>query len=228
MSDQSRRSRPLGASAAPRAASPAIAVVIALLAAVVGFFILKKLDNNDGNINVSAGTEESAAPTGEETQGTGDVPAEGDPGALPVETTPPTIAVVAGSYQVVVANGSGVNKAAGSMSAILGNTGMKMGAPTNILETLPKLEITEILFEPGFEAQGAFTAKYMGCGFVAKAMPTPKPVDEAAMVGSQVLIVLGKDLATTPLKPCTDAAAAGAAAAPTVDPAAVTSTTAAA
>jgi LytR cell envelope-related transcriptional attenuator len=217
MSDQSRRSRPLGAAAAPKAASPAIAVVIALLAAVLGFFILKKLDGNDS----ASGTKPPAVTTG-----TGVTTADGEPqdsgasGVTPAPVTlPPPPPPTPGSYTVIVANGSGTPGSAKAMSTLLGVQGTKMGGATNILDTLPKFETSKVYFVAGNDAQGAAVAKLLGCAFVAEPMPATPPVDPTALVDVQVLIVQGKDLATSVLSPCADGATP-APAAPAVDPAA--------
>jgi LytR cell envelope-related transcriptional attenuator len=217
MSDQSRRSRPLGAAAAPKAASPAIAVVIALLAAVLGFFILKKLDGNDS----ASGTKPPSVSTG-----TGVTTADGEPqdsgatGATVAPITlPPPPPPTPGTYTVVVANGSGTPKSAASMTTFLSVQSLKMGTATNILETLPKFETTKVYFVAGNDAQGAAVAKLLGCAFAAEPMPATPPVDPTALVDVQVLIVQGKDLATAVPSACVDGATA-APVTPVVDPAA--------
>jgi hypothetical protein len=223
MSDQSRRSRPLGAAAAPKAASPAIAVVIALLAAVLGFFILKKLDGNDSasgkTPTVEAGTDNTTA-DGEPQ----DSIADGGVVSLPSVVVEPVIPVpLPGTYTVVVANGSGKAGAAKSMTTLLQiQAGMTMGAATNVTDSANPLAVTKVYFTPGNDAQGKAIAKVLGCTFTAEAMPATPPVDPANIVDAQVLIVQGLDLATAPaLSPCPDAGAPAAApVAPAVDPAA--------
>jgi hypothetical protein len=226
MSDQSRRSRPLGAPPAPRAATPAIAVVVALVAAVLGFFILRQLNNDDGGGSTATPVVEGSD-SGSEDQSDASDGSVVAAATLPPTTVPPP--VTPGSFKAVVANGSGVGGAAKSLTNQLTTVfAMQMAEPTNILETLPKLDVSEVYFAPGKDAQGAYTANLLGCAFIPKPLPAAAVVDASLLVGVDVLIVQGKDLTTNVLAPCNPAAtpapatpapAASAAPAETVAPA---------
>jgi hypothetical protein len=180
MSDAPRRVGRPGSTPPPRAASPAIAVVVTLIAAVLGFFILRSLDD-DNDSGASPDTDEVTTTLGFETTT-----------LVPVTTT-----IDKSSFQLLVANASGVRGSAATMTTDLQSLGYRTLEPTNVVPGYGPKEVTEVFYLAGFETQAADVAGVLG----AQALPMPgtKPVSDTDFVGATVLVVLGTDLAGQPL-----------------------------
>jgi hypothetical protein len=95
--------------------------------------------------------------------------------------------------QVMVANGSGVSGSAARVTSLLQDKGYNVLPPTNAKQT--GLETTTVYYQPGYEAQAGQVAQSLGATTTA-AMPSPPPV--ADLGEADVLVVVGKDLASTP------------------------------
>jgi hypothetical protein len=176
--DAPRRPGRPGSAPPPRAASPAIAVVVTLVAAVLGFFILKSLDSNG-----SSSSNPSTKPTDATTT------------TLATDTTPSPVptTVDKSSFQLLVANASGVKGSAATMSSQLQTLGYRVIPPSNTVPGYAPKDVTEVFFLPGFELQGADVAANLGVQ--ALPMPATKPVADTDFTGATVLVALGKDLA---------------------------------
>ena len=180
MSDVPRRVGRPGGSPPPRAASPVIAVVITLIAAVIGFFILNSLDDDDGDSGATPDVEETTTSLGTET--------------TVVAAT--TTTVDKSSFQLLVANASGVPGSAAAMTDELQSRGFRTLEPSNVVPGYGPKDVTEVFYLPGFEAQGQSVAGLLGVQ--ALPMPATKPVSDTDFVGATVLVVLGTDLAGQP------------------------------
>lgn len=170
----------------PRGSSPAIAVVVALVAAVVGFVILRSLGDDNGTaVSTGGGTETTDASTG-------------DSGAVDTATvtTPTTVAIDRQAWNVLVANASGVKGSAGSLTEQLGSLGFKTLKATNATDPT-KLDTTVVYYVIGADAIGADVAASIGK--TAQPMPATLPVPQTDFVGGHVLVVLGTDLAGKPI-----------------------------
>jgi LytR cell envelope-related transcriptional attenuator len=201
----SGRGAPPRRAAAPRSGASAVAIVVALVAAVLGFFILKKIDSKtpstaatgtvNGQPNNPAGT--TTVPTG--------------------TTTPPAVTVPAVStlprkpITVVVANGSGVVGAAGKYTKSLGALGYTT-LPAATATGKKALTTTQIYVKPGEDASAAQVMSDLGLhGIAATPIPTDAtkiPVLASLRQGATVVVVLGTDLASaappsTPTVPAT-------------------------
>lgn len=196
MSDQPRRPRPMGAPPAPRAASPAIAVVLAILAAAVGFLILKQFDKDakGGSASTEQPTDSSAATDSTAPTGSGaPVVAETTTTATPAPVDPAT-------FQVIVVNASGVPGSAKALSSVLSaQAGLTVGTPANILDTVAKYDATKVYYITGAENQAAFVALKLNWGITPEALPAEPFVDSAAIGTASVIIALGKDRAQSAL-----------------------------
>ena len=174
--------RPPTAHRPARSASPVRGVVLVAVAVVIGFFVLRALDDTGAgpaDVATSPGATEPAAEGGE---GGGD-PAP-DTTAAP-EARPPSEVVV------LVANASGVQGAAGAQSAELQGGGYQVAPETNAPN---QVQTTQILPVEGWEAEAAVLAAMIGAPEDAvQAMPDPPPVEDLA--GANVLVLLGPDLA---------------------------------
>lgn len=112
----------------------------------------------------------------------------------PTTTTEPL--VVEGAT-VVIANASNVNGAAGRLSDEFAALQFTMGAPTNGWGPWNQLPTTSVYVAPGGEEVGRSVAQLMGLPVTP--MPTPVWITGGpeTLRGATVLVVLGKDLAST-------------------------------
>lgn len=191
-----------GPSQQPRAAMPAVAVGVAIVAAILAFFILKQLGDNGSKKVTAAG--ESDGKTTDTTETT--APVLGADG-LPVTVAPapgvvvapvPTAPVTRDSFTVVVANASKVSGAAAAMKTALEREGYKSLPPTNVLDSVitSPISVTRIMFAPSFEGAAADVSKMLG-GIVPEPITVlPVGPDSAA---ANIIIALGTDLAKKPL-----------------------------
>ncbi|HEY2999937.1 MAG TPA: LytR C-terminal domain-containing protein [Acidimicrobiales bacterium] len=158
--------------------SPVRGVVLVAVAVVLGFFILRALDNTGADVgSVDAGQSgSSAAPT------TG-APAGSD-------TTAPA-ARPPGEVIVLVANASGVQGAAAKQTEALVAAGYQTAPAGNAPPGLD-LDATQIMATPGFEADAAKLATDLGKPDAVQPLTDPPPVD---LGGANILVILGRDLA---------------------------------
>lgn len=184
--DGPRRVSRTGGAPPPRAASPAIAVVVTLLAAVLGFFILRSLDDDDGG-GSSEDTVEEASTT-----------LAGDTSTTVATTT----TIDKSTFQLLVANASGVAQSAATMTDELSNRGYRTLEPANTVPGYGPKDVTEVFYLAGFEAQAQDVANLLGVQ--ALPMPATKPVTDTDFVGATVLVALGTDLAGQPFPGTTE------------------------
>lgn len=164
-----------------------ISIVIAVVAVVVGFLILRNITNDGSKSSNPGGTANTSAQTilpGDSTT------------TVAVVVTPTTEPLVTTGATVIVANASGVGGAAGQFSKALGQVGFTMATPTNAAPPEAKLTVSKVYYLPGGEAVAKSVARSMG-GVSALAMPTPVPVknEKAGLGAAKVLVMLGSDLA---------------------------------
>ena len=171
-----------------------ISIIIAVVAVVVGFVILKNInDDSGGGGGAGAETPDS---TGTDSSTVID----------PTSTTSTTLAQIPVTLApdltqtVVVANASGVGGAAGQMSTALTGVGFTMGTPTNATGVEARLDISKVYYLGGGEGTAASVAAQFG-GIQSVAMPTAVPVEgeTAGLGGATVLLMLGKDFGGKPL-----------------------------
>jgi hypothetical protein len=170
----------------PRRTSPARGIALIATAVAIGLFILRNgYDTSSGDDQVVAERSDETTVPGAD-GGTGTGAGAGDPTA----TTAAPQARPAGEVTVTVANTTGVAGAAGALSETLAGAGFQTGQPT---DAEPALELTQVLFVPGFQAEAQVVAETVGAppGSVA-AMPDPVPV--ADLGAAQVLVMLGNDI----------------------------------
>ncbi|HET8618575.1 MAG TPA: LytR C-terminal domain-containing protein [Acidimicrobiales bacterium] len=166
----------------PARPSPVRGVVLVAVAAVLGFFLLRAIDDSGSGIEVAdvPDTETSDTPADE-----GEEPPASDTTAAP-EPRPP------GEVTIIVANASGVQGAATDQTEALGAAGY-LYAPAGNAPEGTELANTEILPAAGFEAEAARLATELGLPPEAvKQMTDPPPVD---LAGANILVLLGSDLA---------------------------------
>lgn len=178
--DGPRRMSRAGANPPPRAASPAIAVIVTLVAAVLGFFILRSLDDDDSGSSNGSTAETTSTAVGETTTA--------------IETT--TTTIDKSTFQLLVANASGVAGSAATMTDELSSRGFRTLEPANTVPGYGPKDTTEVFYLAGFETQAQAVADLLGVE--ALPMSCTKPVSDTDFVGATVLVALGTDLAGQP------------------------------
>lgn len=182
-SEQPRRRRRQPQPANPPATQGSVArgAILVAVAVVIGVLLLR--DDDSATTQVAVGSDTAA-----EVEDTGDdAPAED----ADVTTTTTTEAPrPAAEVKVLVANGSGVDGAAGGTTDALEALGYVTGTPANA-ERVPA---TVVYFTTGFEAEAAALAAAIGAPEDAVTpMPAVAPVDDLQL--ANVLVHLGPDLA---------------------------------
>ena len=161
-----------------RGASPVRGVVLVAVAVILGFFLLRAIDDTGGGPTVG---DETAATTGDDA-GTGETPAATEP-ETPAARPP-------GEVVVLVANASGVSGAAGGQTTSIQGGGYQTLEATNAAETVATTVVHPVA---GYEAEAAALAAQIGAPPESvQPMPEPPPVDLAT---ANVLVLLGTDLA---------------------------------
>jgi hypothetical protein len=189
--------------------SGALAIVLAVVAVVAGFLILRSISGDEeqqlGIPSDGGGTPSGTLAPTETTAPTGFTAAP-QPTAAP--TTPP---IVTQGATVVVANASGIGGSAAQMSTALATVGFGMGDPTNAAGLADAL-VTSIVYydtaQAGAQAVAESVARSLGGGVTVLPLPagTP-PVDSGNLDGAGVLLMLGTDKAGKTLAELNPAAA---------------------
>ena len=202
MSQEQRRQRP---TSEPRTGNvnSVLSIVVAVLAVLLGFFILRDLRNDTG----LATPDDVATP--DEVVSTDTTVEE-----IVVQTTAAPVVLTA--FKVQVANASGVSGSAGLLTTEMQGKGYIVQPAINKSEITPKQTVTVVYYLLGSETAAAQVAQELG-GVATSPIPTPIPTETGSLGEASVLVLLGTDLAGKPLA----IIASGAGAAPAV----VTTTT---
>ena len=163
-----------------------VAIVITVVAVVLGIFILRKVNDDGGNTTANTNTTNAAVTTVDPTATT-------DAPVISVTTT--TLALVVEGTQLQVANASNQNKVAGQMTAVLATKGFTMAEAVSASE---KLEVSKVLYDasnPAAQAMAESLGAFFG-GIEVKAQGVPVPVESGNWAaGSSVVLMLGNDFA---------------------------------
>ena len=155
-----RRRRPAQPPAQPRQGSVGRGVVLVVVAVVIGLLLLA--DDDDARTQVAVGTEGA----GQSESGDG----AGDDASTASSTTTTTAALREPSeVKVLVANGSGVNGAAGSTTEELEALGYVTGTPADAEQRVPS---TVVYFTEGYQREAGALAEAIGAPATAV---TPMP-----------------------------------------------------
>jgi len=180
--EQPSRPRRSGSGASPMGST--LAIVIAIAAVVVGFLIRKNIRSDD---NPSTATTLPPATTPDSATATFPV--------TPVETQPTVFTPQTSGANVLVANSSHANGAAGQLTTALQGNQFTMGTPTNGSTKEPVTKIQYVSGDVAAQAVAQSVAALMG---VASIEPMPTPVqlaDPATLLDNTVLVLLGDDKA---------------------------------
>lgn len=191
-SDQPRRGRDTAASAGSPMGSTA-AIIIAIVAVVAGFLILRQIRDDDGG-TASVPDATTTVPL-DTTPGTTVAPGT----TLPEVTTTTQFVPVVDGATVVVANASTVNGAAGVLTTALQGKGYTTVKATN---ATVKQDATTILYDvtnTGALAVANSLAVLLG-GPIVQEVPSPAPIEGGVLPdGASVIVMLGSDKANKTL-----------------------------
>ncbi|MFM8563262.1 MAG: LytR C-terminal domain-containing protein [Acidimicrobiia bacterium] len=159
--------------------STTLSVIVAAIAVLLGFLILRDVNRDRGDAGVPDPTDETTT-----------LPIDPSGSSIPTDTTtlPRT------GFKVMVANASGVTGSAGQMSTALQAQQFIVTQPTNAAETVGKQTATKVYYVAGYESGAAAVAQVLG-GVPIEAVPTPPPVETGDLGEATVLVLLGTDLA---------------------------------
>ena len=158
--------------------STTLSVIVAAIAVLLGFLILRDVNRDRDDVSAPITTEATIVdPSGEVT-------------VAPTETTtlPRT------GFKILVANASGVTGSAGQMSTALQSEQFIVSQPVNADVTYGKQSVTVVFYVPGYEAGATAVAEILG-GIQIQPVATPAPVEGGSLGEAQVLVMLGTDLA---------------------------------
>jgi hypothetical protein len=184
----------------------ALTVVLAIVAVVAGFLILRSLSNDD---SVSTG----GPSTGGTETSVSTAPVDSTP-ITPAESTTTTTTepeLVTEGATVIVANANTVNGSAAAMTRELEAAGFTMGTPTNAAGSYGKPDQTVIYFDesvPAAQAVAESVGRTLGgvAGISPVAVPAPT---ESGELDGDVLVMLGNDKANKTLEDLQAEAAGG-------------------
>jgi len=188
----------------------AVALVITAVALVLGFLILRKMNDEPSSSSGGngGGTEQTTTTALDPNATTSSV-------GVTTTTVPPLVTT---GTKVQVANCSTVDGAAGKLTTALSGTGFLMAEAANCSPTQAKLTATEIVYDPAV-AEAQAVAESLG-RLLGGGVPTAKanPVANADGVypeGTGVLVLVGSDIAGKTLDEIAGKPTTGTTAAPT-------------
>lgn len=186
--------------------NPARGAALVVVAVLVGLFLLRNgLDTSE----VVTASRDDTSTDSDATDGAADAGTDAatDAGTDSTDETIPAGRPPA-EVPTIVLNGSGITGAAGRYSTVLAGAGYQLTNP-NGDDADSRIPTTQILFAEGFEVEARAVAAAIGAPTLV-----PAPLGASApgtIVGAQVVVVLGPDLANiTPTTTATTVAADGA------------------
>ena len=176
--EQPRRRRRQPEATPPPQGSVVKGAILVVVAVLIGFALLQ--DDDNGSAEVAVGAAEN--------------PVDGSESDTTSSTTSTTAAPRApAEVKVLVANGSDVDGAAGAQTDALEALGYVTADPTNTPE---KVTSTLIYFTVGYEAEAEALAESLGVDpTTVEPLPTPAPVGDLQL--SNILVIVGPDIATS-------------------------------
>lgn len=179
--EQPRRRRRQPEATPPPQGSVVKGAILVVVALVIGFALLR--DSDSASTEVAVGAED-------------DPVAADDGGEDSSSTTAPTTTAAPrqpAEIKVLVANGTNVDGAAGAQTDALEALGYVTADPTT---TPDKVTATVVYFQNGYQAEAEQLAEQLGLeASSVQTLPTPAPVPDLQL--SQILVVVGPDLAST-------------------------------
>jgi hypothetical protein len=178
--------------------SGALAIVLAIVAVVAGFLILRSI-SDDGDNDLGVG----ATPTGNEQSDT-TAPAGGSAVTNAPTVAPTAPAIVVDGASVVVANANGTAGSAAAMrNALEAGPHFTMADAEDASDETGVLETSVIYFDPAqanAQAVAQSLANVLGGGITVTALAGTPPVADGDISGAGVLLMLGTDKANKTLE----------------------------
>lgn len=193
-----RRSSRVGEGGAP--VSGGLAMVLAAIALIAGFFILRSIsDGGEQALDLpGTGAEVDSGSDGDTTTTT---TVAGDATTTTTTTEPPLVTTGA---SVIVANANGIGGSAGAMTrALETGPGFQMVDPTDAASTVPVLEVSVIYFDAeitGSQAVADSVNRVLGGDLEVSQLQGTPPTSDGSMDGAGVLLMLGLDKANKTLE----------------------------
>jgi len=177
--------------------SGALAIVMAVVAVVAGFLILRSIsDGGNTQLDFTPAGGQAAATGGDADESADTTDGPSIPTLPPTTTEPP---IVTGGASVIVANANGVGGSASSMSrALETGPGFTVVDPVNASATIGDIDSTVIYFDATVPAaQTVATSLSLVLGGVGTIAPMPEtpPTSDGSLNGAAVLLMLGNDKA---------------------------------
>jgi len=180
----SRQARPQnGGNGAGQNFNSTLSIVVAVVAVLVGFFILRDINSDSSN--------SSSSPSDDTSVDVGTTVPDAAVTTLPAATNTT-------GFKVLIANASGVPGSAGDLSVALQGLGFIVQPPLNKSDATPKQTLTMVYYIAGQEANAANVAAALG-GVATAPMPDPVPTETGNMGEASVLVLLATDLAGKPI-----------------------------
>lgn len=170
-----------------------LSIVLAVIAVVAGFLILRNLTDDGGSDSATGSiTEPADSPdTTAVDEGDGEEEAGGSTTTEPAPTT--TFAIVTEGATVVVANANGISGSAGRMSSELEAEGFTMGDPTNADANDQQRTVVQYDASIASAQAVAESVAYLLGEVDTATLESPPPVDGGDLGGAGVLVLLGID-----------------------------------
>lgn len=165
----------------PSPSTGTLGAVVAVVALVLGFLILRDVKNNGGSTLPAGTTPAATTPDG----GT----------VAPTTTLPFSV----NGFRIQVANASGLAGSAGQMTNLLTQQGYVVQPALNVPPGTAKRAKTAVFYLAGCEAASQNVAGVLGGNVEVAVMPQPIPVETGTIGEACILILLGTDLANKPL-----------------------------
>jgi hypothetical protein len=190
--------------------SGALAIVLAIVAVVAGFLILRAISDEGANTADFPDPSGTSGDTDGSDDGTTDTtdPGSSIPNQSTTTTLPPLVKVGA---SIVVANANGQGGTAGSMSRAIATDGFTTVDPTDASSTISALDKSVIYFDPDVAAAEDVAnslARVLGGVDSIAPMPDTPPTKDGTLNGGNVLLMLGLDKANKTLAELAPAEAA--------------------
>lgn len=180
-------------SAAP--ASGVLAIVLAVVAVVAGFLILRSISDDGGMASSAAVGNNANSSSGGSDSGSSDGSTSS---TLATSTTSTTVPYTFTGATVIVANANGQQGSAGHITTVISNgTDFETAEPTNVDDSITTLELSQIQFDAANAAAQPVAetlAKVLPGAIVPTAITGTPPITDGNMKGAGVLLLLGTDL----------------------------------